>query len=220
MYIIGDVHGCYTTLMALLDKLPSDAPLCFVGDLIDRGPDSARVVEFVRSEGHQCVLGNHEEMMLDHQPQVGYGSTPIWFHNGGYDTLASYGDDLDLLQHHRDWLRTLPHHIEFPELRIADRYLLVSHSSYARYYAATQKGGGDPDDILWNRDISSGILKSRNPFFNIFGHTVSKEPIITDYFASIDTGCVYREHKGYGHLTAIHFPSLEIIQQPNIEETS
>ena len=45
MYIIGDVHGCYNTLMALIAKLPKNAKLCFVGDFIGRGPNSKDVVE-------------------------------------------------------------------------------------------------------------------------------------------------------------------------------
>jgi len=46
VYIIGDVHGCYTTLMQLIEQLPNKekSHLIFVGDLIDRGKDSARVV--------------------------------------------------------------------------------------------------------------------------------------------------------------------------------
>lgn len=219
MWVIGDVHGCHTTLMALIDRLPSDAQLCFVGDLIDRGPDSAKVVEFVKSGGHHCVLGNHEQMMLDHQPQLGYGDTPIWFRNGGYETLASYNGDTDLLDSHKEWMLELPLYLEFSELTRDGRYLLVSHSSFAQYYADSLGGRRDIDDIIWNRHVASRTLKSSNPFFNIFGHTVSKNPIVKHYFASIDTGAVYTNHKGYGTLTAIHFPSLEIIQQPNIEET-
>ncbi|MCR9145081.1 MAG: metallophosphoesterase [bacterium] len=69
MIIIGDVHGCYKSLRALVKKCPPE-PICFVGDLIDRGPDSKGVVEFVRGEGHQCVLGNHEELMIKFSGQI------------------------------------------------------------------------------------------------------------------------------------------------------
>lgn len=220
MYIIGDVHGCHRTLMALISKLPPDARICFVGDLIDRGPASAQIIEFVRSHGHDCVLGNHERMMLDYTPPGAYGDEDIWMYNGGLDTITSYRGT-DLYETHLDWLASLPYYLEYPSLTIGDRHLLVSHSSFARTHQRFRPNTiPDHDDILWNRDVSSGTLPSSNPFFNVFGHTVSKEPIITDFFASIDTGAVYREHAGYGTLTAIHFPSLEIIQQPNIEEPS
>jgi len=64
--IIGDVHGCYKTLQALLAKilLNHNEQICFVGDLIDRGPKSKEVVDFVRDRGHLCVKGNHEDMAV------------------------------------------------------------------------------------------------------------------------------------------------------------
>ncbi|MEA3522698.1 MAG: metallophosphoesterase, partial [Campylobacterota bacterium] len=97
-YVIGDVHGYYKTLLALVDKLPHDVKLVFVGDLIDRGRESAEVVKFVRENSHLCVMGNHEDMM------VGYGALLVkayenekplsmyntWYSNGGVDTLRSY----------------------------------------------------------------------------------------------------------------------------------
>ena len=98
-YIIGDVHGHYETLMQLVAKLPSDAKLIFVGDLIDRGSRSAEVVKFVREGEHGCVMGDHEQLM------DAFGSSfaafveqdePInthrnWYSNGGIATLKSYG---------------------------------------------------------------------------------------------------------------------------------
>ena len=62
-YVIGDVHGHYKTLLALTEKLPQNAKLIFVGDLIDRGPQSMEVVKFVRESGYLCVMGNHEHIM-------------------------------------------------------------------------------------------------------------------------------------------------------------
>ena len=60
MIIIGDVHGNIKTLMALIKQLPSDEKLCFVGDLIDRGPSGKDVIDYVRSEKHDCVMGIHD----------------------------------------------------------------------------------------------------------------------------------------------------------------
>ena len=54
-YIIGDVHGEYTTLLALLEKIPKDSEIIFVGDLIDRGFRSREVVALVRKRGYQVV---------------------------------------------------------------------------------------------------------------------------------------------------------------------
>jgi hypothetical protein len=63
--IVGDVHGCVVELRALLQKLSFDSKLdylCFVGDLVGKGPSSLEVVEFVRSlDGAMVVRGNHEQ---------------------------------------------------------------------------------------------------------------------------------------------------------------
>lgn len=58
MIVIGDVHGEYDMLMRLMDTLPHKN-IIFVGDLIDRGPDSSKVVSFVKDNGYKCVVGNH-----------------------------------------------------------------------------------------------------------------------------------------------------------------
>ncbi len=65
-YVIGDVHGCYHTLCALLEKIPTDAKIIMVGDLCDRGKFSKEVISLVIERGFKCVLGNHEEFMIQH----------------------------------------------------------------------------------------------------------------------------------------------------------
>ncbi|MDX1296211.1 MAG: metallophosphoesterase, partial [Sulfurimonadaceae bacterium] len=97
-YVIGDVHGHYDALMRLMAKLPDNATLLFVGDLIDRGSGSAEVVKFVRDNGHLCVIGNHETMMLADGPSAvrAYETGReleqynLWYSNGGIDTVCSY----------------------------------------------------------------------------------------------------------------------------------
>lgn len=98
-YVIGDVHGHFDTLKALVAKLPTEATLVFVGDLVDRGKQSAQVVKFVKDGGHLCVMGNHEEMMGVYgfniiQAYENDAPLPlhnVWFSNGGVATLLSYG---------------------------------------------------------------------------------------------------------------------------------
>ncbi|HEY9888056.1 MAG TPA: metallophosphoesterase, partial [Candidatus Obscuribacterales bacterium] len=109
---IGDIHGHYAGLMALLDKIAptADDQLYFVGDLIDRGPESAKVVDFVRQQGHVCVLGNHEQLLLHafaHKKMPG-PTLHAWLYSGGQATLASYHHNTELLMEHVEWLRSLP----------------------------------------------------------------------------------------------------------------
>ena len=163
-YVIGDVHGHYETLMRLVEKLPKDAKLVFVGDLIDRGSQSAEVVKFVREGGHLCVKGNHEELMDS------FGSSfavfveqnepikthNVWYNNGGIATLKSYGlirledgkptvtedakEKLAVLKDDIRWIRKLPLYIE----------LNVEHSSGkpVLYHTHRSLQSGDFDTVM------------------------------------------------------------------------
>jgi bis(5'-nucleosyl)-tetraphosphatase (symmetrical) len=66
VYAVGDVHGCYRTLEELLKKLPEDGKLLFLGDLINRGPDSLKCIRRAMAFGKRCVpmIGNHELHLL------------------------------------------------------------------------------------------------------------------------------------------------------------
>ncbi|HNL70573.1 MAG TPA: metallophosphoesterase, partial [Leptospiraceae bacterium] len=66
MWIIGDIHGCLRELDALLDRIPEHEPLLFLGDYVDRGPDSAGVIERCLREKERStfLMGNHESMMI------------------------------------------------------------------------------------------------------------------------------------------------------------
>lgn len=108
-YIIGDVHGYYDTLLALVAKLPKKVELIFVGDLIDRGAKSAEVVRYVWENGHRCTMGNHEELMCSlgdsiikaYEEDLPLEIPDLWHRNGGIETLFSYqiislSDDLPM----------------------------------------------------------------------------------------------------------------------------
>ncbi|EAR53132.1 serine/threonine protein phosphatase I [Oceanicola granulosus HTCC2516] len=129
LQVIGDVHGRHDLLLRLLDRLDPDARTVLVGDYIDRGEESAEVLQTCRAlvgEGRAvCLMGNHERMLLDFLDSPA-GSERRWLANGGLQTLASFrlafgprpdpeaadqrrdalleamGEDL------ADWLRALP----------------------------------------------------------------------------------------------------------------
>lgn len=119
---IGDVHGHYDGLMKLLDAiaLQSDDQLYFLGDLIDRGPKSSQVISFVRNGGYTCVLGNHEQMLLDALPdgKVLQAALQAWLYSGGHATVASYEKPDDLLNDVH-WIRTLPTHLDLDDIWLA-----------------------------------------------------------------------------------------------------
>ena len=94
--VIGDVHGHYNGLMGLLEAIApgKEDEVYFIGDLIDRGPQSSKVVEFVKQNATGCILGNHEQMLID---VVSGGAMAAqvqqsWLYSGGYSTITSYPD--------------------------------------------------------------------------------------------------------------------------------
>jgi len=235
-YIIGDVHGEYSTLMRLIEKLSSDAKLIFVGDLVDRGSQSAEVVRFVRENSHACVMGNHEEMM------TAYGSSfalfveqdePInthnsWYANGGIATLKSYGlieleegkpvasahakKRLATFKDDIRWMRSLPLYIELDISHPSGKLVVISHAPIAtvwgmRYSDAMYKTFAEM--ALWNRREPDEDA----PIFNIFGHTVTPFGAeVQPHFVNVDTGC-YMARNGYGMLSAYCVETGEVVSE-------
>lgn len=113
IYAFGDIHGRFDLMQQAL-KLVEDyikntkddsVVLVFLGDYVDRGPDSRRVMEKLIELGdvHNSffVLGNHELMMMD---AMDGGDMNLWLMNGGTQTIASYGGDEELMRDHAEWL--------------------------------------------------------------------------------------------------------------------
>lgn len=116
--IIGDVHGHYDTLMSLLDAIAptSDDDIYFLGDLIDRGPKSAEVVDFVIDNHYKCILGNHEQMLLDTlaTDKISSHLLQSWLYSGGYHTLVSYNHHVS--PDHIDWMKKLPLYLDLGDI--------------------------------------------------------------------------------------------------------
>ena len=193
IYIISDVHGCYDTLMALIAKLPSDARLVFVGDLIDRGLDSKKVVDFVHKNNYEIVTGNHEHMVVDCYKTNGFADSTcctskygrMWIENGGVECLISYNKNIDAED--AKWMSTLPSYLLFEDYKDEKgRSLVVTHAAaldYLSIYFKILDRYDDLDDIsvvdedmmdyvenhmIWNR--TAPMIPQKN-YFNVFGHT-------------------------------------------------
>jgi len=164
---IGDVHGHYSGLMRLTAMIAPTATdtLYFVGDLIDRGPRSAQVVEFVRQNNYPCVLGNHEHLLLNAFPDdnPNLGAFQGWLNSGGQPTLTSYPSTEALLEH-VEWLKTLPLYLDLGDI------LLVHAGLNPQKSLAEQS----QMDFCWIRD---DFHRHPVPFFKdkrvITGHTIT-----------------------------------------------
>lgn len=206
--VISDVHGCYKTLMALVAKIPSTHQVVLNGDLIDRGPDSASVVEWAMKNSVPTVMGNHEDLMLYHHrffaPGMPYSDRNIWLWNGGGMALDSWSGKVPVEVLH--WVNRLPFVID---AEYDGKKFEISHTGFG--------ASGDRQTRLWTRYGSdTDMLPLPHDRFRIFGHTQKQEPWIEKDFAMIDTGCAYKDH-GLGKLTAFLIPEKQIIQQNNIE---
>jgi len=195
-YVIGDIHGCANELARLIDKLPLD-PLdrvIFLGDYIDRGPDSKAVVSYLIDLQQNCrselvfLKGNHEDMFLSYMGFPGkYGD--MFLYNGDGATLSSYGagphNQADIL------LVIPPAHIKFlKDLKayyIEDRFFCV----HAGINPAKPLEQQEEDEMLWIRD--EFVLNRHDlPYTVLFGHTPQEEVLFhLPYKVGLDTGLVY-----------------------------
>ncbi len=197
---IGDIHGRDDLLGSILDKLQAERPglpLVFLGDYIDRGPESARVLRRLRALGQAggpkviCLMGNHEAMMLDFLA-LPARNWPLWSRNGGGATLRSFGVDPDndiSAEQKRDALQRAAGH-ELLEW-IAQRPLVWQSGNVLASHA-----GGDPTrpieprrghGLLWGHPNLLSTPR-RDDLWMVHGHFIRPVPEFADGRISIDTG--------------------------------
>jgi serine/threonine protein phosphatase 1 len=189
--IIGDIHGCLDMLKRLIDKIewnPSDDRLIFIGDYIDRGEDGKGVVDYILqlkrdSPLIQCLIGNHEQMLLDYLSGADHKSFIL---NGGLSTLRGYKEagrgveDPLIPPSHLDFFSSLLSMLEL------DDYYVV----HAGFRPKIRIQDQDLFDMIWIRDE---FIYSDHDFGKvvIFGHTPFYSPLILKNKIGIDTGAVY-----------------------------
>jgi serine/threonine protein phosphatase 1 len=210
-WAIGDVHGCLTalnTLLAALELQPTDR-LIFLGDLIDRGPDSRGVIDRIialRNERPvEVIQGNHEEMLIIARDLPGYAQ--VWQQYGGRQTLASYGWTAGISE---GWPQAIPQeHWKFITGEMVDAVVEAGHLCVHGGIDATLPLDEQPWNQLrwlkWNdpKPHPSGLTV-------VCGHThqVSGEPLTVGHHICIDTW-VYGVD---GWLTALNLATQEYVQ--------
>lgn len=211
---IGDIHGCVGSLEALLEALapaPGDH-LVFVGDYIDRGPDSKGVIDRLLDlrATHRCTFlrGNHEALMLDY---LDHGREQLWHVNGGLSTLRSYASGFRrrtlIPDEHQQFVRDTELYLDTDETFFVHAGLkphLTVAENLERYGS---------DVFLWERDHLDATELAWEKLL-VCGHTPQPSPINRDRLIAIDTGCVYHMHAELGHLTAVRLPEREFVSVP------
>lgn len=209
LYAIGDIHGCHRPLMELLDIIYADhgraprvavAKLIFLGDYIDRGPDTRRVLDVLATGlsplfEADLLLGNHERMLLD--AQTGDREKLFtWLFNGGARVLESYGLAVE------DGIDALALAMPRDHAALLDRLrLMVGYGDYVFVHAGIRPSrpltAQDPNDLIWIREP---FLSHTGSFGKVIvhGHTPQASPVIRANRIGIDTGPVFG-----GPLTAL-----------------
>jgi len=206
IYAIGDIHGRLDLLDALLARIDLDdarrgaaqSEIIFLGDLIDRGPQSAQVIEralelSAGARGARFLLGNHEEVFLK-ALDGDLKSLAFFTRIGGRETILSYGiseqeyracDYPELLGLLRQ--RVPQEHIAFLE-RFEDLIVLGDYAFvHAGVRPGRQLGQQQVSDLRW---IRTEFLEHRGPFEKVIvhGHTVTEEIELRDHRIGLDTG--------------------------------
>lgn len=210
LFAVGDVHGCALELRLLLNQLPIDADstVVFVGDYVDRGPDSKGVVDTILELSRRCevitLMGNHEQMFLEYLEDPFSHMAGMFIYNGGSATLESYSDGRG------DW-RVPDSHMEFyRNLRLTyetERDFFV-HAGLPEIPLGEIDEDEHMDRMLWTR---GPFLESKYRWSKmvIHGHSRCDEVEFRDNRINIDTGCVYRNR-----LSAIALPGYKVFSVP------
>ncbi len=238
VYAIGDIHGRRDLLVAIRKLIKADADkhdfdertIIYLGDYVDRGPDSKGVVELLMNEPldgflNICLKGNHEEIMFKSVEwstratgeRTSWSSwNHMWLQNGGRPTLKSYGIDAydlesgkiewsdlqDLIpKEHIYWMKALPNYY------VIDDYLFVHAGIKPGLPLWKQK----PETMLWIRDA---FLDSDldHGYRVIHGHSPTRGFVdIRKNRINMDTGSVWN---GVQYALAIHDEQERLIKTP------
>lgn len=185
VWVVGDIHGCFSLLMAKLRLChfdPWQDLLVSVGDVIDRGPDSLRCLKLLRKRWIIAVRGNHEQMGLD---ALATGEQFLWFMNGG--SWFAHAEQ-PAAKAALETCRQLPWILE---LRCQIGIHVIAHADYPDDNYQWQKEV-DLQRVLWDRtrlmNKGNGI-RGADHFW--FGHTPLRQRLDHENLHYIDTGAVF-----------------------------
>ncbi len=228
-YCIGDIHGCIKTLKELIRQIcliHKHPELYFVGDFIDRGPNSKAVIDYIlelKDNGLRIntIRGNHEQMLIHAYTHNQKITDSNWSFNGAEHTIRSFNAMADLNktvkylipEKYFHFLTSLPYFIE-----LSDYYIV-----HAGFNFKLKNPFTDFETMLWTREeeYNSKITKTKKI---IHGHTPVpfgqvKSQILNkaNNVFNIDSGCVFTNREKLGTLTALNMDKLELLNVKNID---
>mmetsp|Transcript_6065 Transcript_6065/g.9927 ORF Transcript_6065/g.9927 Transcript_6065/m.9927 type:complete len:422 (+) Transcript_6065:160-1425(+) len=221
--IIGDVHGCLTELKLLIQKAihqhnqsQNFRAIVLVGDLVNKGPQSAEVVKFIRRQQQKhgnvfTVRGNHDDRAL----AAALGDE-VCAQKSKYDWVKKGLSDEDI-----EWLAELPYTITIPSRLLQqpqdsdyetmqDQDVIVVHAGLLPNVSLDEQHTRTMTtvrDLISDQETKENIAKAwKGPELVIFGHDAKRGLQQEDFAIGLDTGCVYGKQ-----LTGIILPERKII---------
>lgn len=203
-FVIGDIHGCSKALRTLIESIEPESTdeIYFLGDYVDRGPNSKEVVSQIIELQQQCQVvalrGNHEIMLMG-VVQKGLDSK-MWLDSGGRATVASYGGSLEKIpDSHMQFFRELkPYHENEDSIFV--------HACYEFHLPMDQQS----EEIMYWTHLNHLRPAPHCSGKRVFlGHTPQPGGVVLDigYLVCVDTYCF-----GNGYLTAMNIDTHELIQ--------
>ena len=205
LFAIGDVHGCAEELRALIQKLPlrRESIVVFLGDYIDRGPDSRGVVDTILELRQYCnvvcLLGNHELMLREFLDGSDPRRVARFIYNGGSATLASYADHDGVFvmpEEHREFYEGLLYHYVLGDFCFVHAGLPTSLEEID-----LERHG---EEMVWMRH-RPGMPEPNYEKIIVHGHSAIESIDIQPRRINLDTACVYGRR-----LTALEMNSYDM----------
>jgi serine/threonine protein phosphatase 1 len=231
-WVIPDIHGCVKTLQALIEEQirpGREDALYFLGDYIDRGPDSKGVIDYIMSLRNEeytvtTLKGNHEDILVglyEGEPpskitrffKSGNRQQNMWLAMGGKETLKSFRTRQisGIPAAYIEWLRSLEYYI------VLDDYILV----HAGLNFSIEDPFTDLRSMLWIREYTVDPGKTGNRKL-VHGHVpVNLELIDLSIknnfykFIDLDNGPYLQGKDGFGNLVALELNERRMVIQEN-----
>ncbi len=234
-WVIPDVHGCLLTLRMLVEDLiglKKEDELIFLGDIIDRGPSSKGVIDYImklEASGIKTTVirGNHEEYMAKvYRDEESKGlfrrmlglkalSYKDWMLFGGTDTMSSFNAFRvgAIPLRYIEWIESLVFYLEWK------KFLIV----HAGFNFEIEDIFSDTESMMWIREYKIDPVKLGDRKI-IHGHV----PVSLDFinqsiisnsfnFIDLDNGVYLTDKPGYGNLLALELNTMELLVQPNLD---
>lgn len=218
VFAVGDIHGCYKTLKTLLFEeiqITKDDVIIFLGDLIDRGLKSKKVLKLIlrlQKNGYNitCLMGNHELMLLKSiTSEIDFKH---WIKFGGKETLESFkvSHPKYIKDKYLDFIKNFKYYIEFEDFILVHGGLNFEIDNPLL----------DLDSMAWIRNNKVDTKKINNRSL-IVGHTPSSLKDIKKSLKSdrilLDGGCVYKSKEDLGYLVALELKGMSLFYYKNID---